>query len=152
MEFQFGTNWSDFSKYAGGVIGQTLAMEGMFAFFLESAFVGALIWGEKRLGPRGHFAAAIAVALGSWISGYFILVTNAFMQHPVGYQIEANGSLGIAVASAPAAFRVRVWHLMSRGRGPRGGDRCRRSFVLPTRSRFDTLRRLADIVTSHHSR
>src|SRR6266550_785836 len=99
MEFQFGTNWSDFSKYAGGVIGQTLAMEGMFAFFLESAFVGALIWGEKRLGPRGHFGAAIAVAVGSWISGYFILVTNAFMQHPVGYQIEANGSLGIASMS-----------------------------------------------------
>src|SRR2546430_861054 len=90
MEFQFGTNWADFSKYAGGVIGQTLAMEGMFAFFLESAFVGALIWGEKRLGPRGHFAAALAVALGSWLSGYFILVTNSFMQHPVGYQIEAN--------------------------------------------------------------
>ena len=52
MEFQFGTNWAGFSKYAGGVIGQTLAMEGMFAFFLESAFIGALIWGEKRLGPR----------------------------------------------------------------------------------------------------
>src|ERR1700687_6137453 len=63
MEFQFGTNWAAFSKYAGGVVGQTLAMEGMFAFFLESAFVGALIWGAKRLGPRGHFAAAIAVAL-----------------------------------------------------------------------------------------
>jgi cytochrome bd ubiquinol oxidase subunit I len=55
MEFQFGTNWAGFSRYAGGVIGQTLAMEGMFAFFLESAFVGALIWGEKRLGPRHHF-------------------------------------------------------------------------------------------------
>ena len=96
MEFQFGTNWADFSRYAGGVIGQTLAMEGMFAFFLESAFVGALIWGEKRLGPRYHFLAAVAVALGSWISGFFILVTNAFMQHPVGYRIEANGSLGIA--------------------------------------------------------
>ena len=99
MEFQFGTNWADFSKYAGGVVGQTLAMEGMFAFFLESAFVGALIWGEKRLGPRGHFAAALAVALGSWLSGYFILVTNAFMQHPVGYRIEPNGSLGIASMS-----------------------------------------------------
>ena len=58
MEFQFGTNWAGFSRYAGGVIGQTLAMEGMFAFFLESAFVGALIWGEKRLGPRYHFLAA----------------------------------------------------------------------------------------------
>src|SRR6266498_4000871 len=85
MEFQFGTNWAGFSKYAGGVIGQTLAMEGMFAFFLESAFVGAMLWGEKRLGPRGHFAAVLAVFAGSWLSGYFILVTNAFMQHPVGY-------------------------------------------------------------------
>src|SRR5258708_33472851 len=100
MEFQFGTNWAGFSKYDGGVIGQTLAMEGMFAFFLESAFVGALIWGEKRLGPRYHFLAAVAVAVGSWLSGYFILVTNAFMQHPVGYQFEADGSLGIASLSA----------------------------------------------------
>jgi cytochrome d ubiquinol oxidase subunit I len=74
-------------------------MEGMFAFFLESAFVGALIWGEKRLGPRYHFLAALAVALGSWLSGYFILVTNAFMQHPVGYRIEADGLLGIASLS-----------------------------------------------------
>jgi cytochrome d ubiquinol oxidase subunit I len=95
MEFQFGTNWAGFSKYSGSVIGQTLAMEGMFAFFLESAFIGALIWGEKRLGPRLHFLAALAVALGSWISGYFIIVTNAFMQHPVGYQIAADGSLGV---------------------------------------------------------
>jgi cytochrome d ubiquinol oxidase subunit I len=95
IEFQFGTNWGGFSKYAGGVVGQTLAMEGMFAFFLESAFVSALIWGEKRLGPRAHFLAAIAVAVGSWLSGYFILVTNAFMQHPVGYEVQADGSLSI---------------------------------------------------------
>src|SRR3954464_6333137 len=100
MEFQFGTNWAGFSKYAGGVIGQALAMEGMFAFFLESAFIGALILGEKRLGPRFHFLAALAVAVGSWLSAYFILVTNAFMQHPVGYRIEADGSLGIASLSA----------------------------------------------------
>ena len=95
MEFQFGTNWAGFSRYAGRVIGQTLAMEGMFAFFLESAFVGALIWGERRLGPRYHFMAAVAVAIGSWLSGYFILVTNAFMQHPVGYVVEHDGSLSI---------------------------------------------------------
>jgi cytochrome d ubiquinol oxidase subunit I len=99
VEFQFGTNWADFSRYAGGVIGQTLAMEGMFAFFLESAFVGVLIWGEKRLGPRNHFLAAVAVAAGSWLSGYFILVTNAFMQHPVGYSVAADKSLGIASIS-----------------------------------------------------
>jgi cytochrome d ubiquinol oxidase subunit I len=95
MEFQFGTNWAGFTRYAGGVIGQTLAMEGMFAFFLESAFIGALIWGERRLGPRSHFMAAVGVALGSWLSGYFILVTNAFMQHPVGYRVEPDG-LGVA--------------------------------------------------------
>lgn len=109
MEFQFGTNWAGFSKYAGGVIGQTLAMEGMFAFFLESAFVGALIWGEKRLGPRYHFLAAVGVALGSWLSGFFILVTNAFMQHPVGYQAEANGTLGIASLST---YLLNPWALV----------------------------------------
>ncbi len=99
MEFQFGTNWAGFSRYAGAVIGQTLAMEGMFAFFLESAFVGALIWGEKRLGPRYHFLSAVAVATGSWLSGYFILVTNAFMQHPVGYDVGKDGTLGISSVS-----------------------------------------------------
>jgi cytochrome bd ubiquinol oxidase subunit I len=82
MEFQFGTNWAGFSKYSGGVIGQTLAMEGMFAFFLESAFIGALIWGEKRLGSRYHFLAALAVALGSWLSGYFILVNKRLHAAP----------------------------------------------------------------------
>ena len=106
MEFQFGTNWAGFSRYAGGVIGQTLAMEGMFAFFLESAFVGALIWGEKRLGPRAHFLAAVGVAVGSWLSAYFILVTNAFMQHPAGYRVEADGSLGIA---ALADYLLNPW-------------------------------------------
>src|SRR5439155_426245 len=113
MEFQFGTNWAGFSKYAGGVIGQTLAMEGMFAFFLESAFIGAFIFGEKRLGPRYHFIAAVAVAIGSWISGYFILVTNSFMQYPVGYRVDSNGLLGISSFSSyllnPWAF-VQFFH------------------------------------------
>jgi cytochrome bd ubiquinol oxidase subunit I len=96
MEFQFGTNWAGFSKYAGGVIGQTLAMEGMFAFLLESAFVGALVWGERRLSPRIHLLAALGVAVGSWSSGFFILVTNAFMQHPVGYALGQDGMLRIS--------------------------------------------------------
>jgi cytochrome d ubiquinol oxidase subunit I len=61
MEFQFGTNWSHFSRFAGGVIGQTLAMEGMFAFFLESAFLGLFLYGEKRLSPRAHWWSAVAV-------------------------------------------------------------------------------------------
>jgi cytochrome d ubiquinol oxidase subunit I len=96
MEFQFGTNWAGFSRYAGGVIGQTLAMEGMFAFLLESAFIGALVWGERRLGPTKHFLAAVGVALGSWVSAYFILVTNAFMQRPVGHAVAPDGTLAIA--------------------------------------------------------
>jgi len=85
MEFQFGTNWARFSRFAGGIIGQTLAMEGVFAFFLESSFLGLFLFGEKRLSPRAHLAAAIAVAAGSWLSGYFIVATDAWMQHPVGY-------------------------------------------------------------------
>jgi cytochrome bd ubiquinol oxidase subunit I len=109
MEFQFGTNWSGFSKYAGGVVGQTLAMEGMFAFFLESAFVGALVYGEKRLGPRAQLAVAVLVLLGSWLSGYFILATNAFMQHPVGYATAADGSLQVADF---ATYLLNPWTLV----------------------------------------
>ncbi|HEY3963723.1 MAG TPA: cytochrome ubiquinol oxidase subunit I [Planctomycetaceae bacterium] len=93
LEFQFGTNWARFSSFAGEIIGQTLAMEGLFAFFLESTFLGLFLFGEKRLGPKGHLAAAIALALGSWLSGYFIIVTNAFMQHPVGFELGEDGVL-----------------------------------------------------------
>jgi cytochrome bd ubiquinol oxidase subunit I len=96
LEFQFGTNWSRFSQHAGGVVGQTLAMEGVFAFILESAFIGLFLFGEKRLGPRGHLAAAVALFLGSWLSGFFIIVTNSFMQHPVGYTIAEDGTLHLA--------------------------------------------------------
>lgn len=96
MEFQFGTNWARFSDYSGGVIGLTLAMEGMFAFFAESAFLGLFLFGEKRLGPRGHFFAGFMVFLGSWLSGYFIIATNAFMQHPVGHAVDEHGRLALA--------------------------------------------------------
>ncbi|HEX5400365.1 MAG TPA: cytochrome ubiquinol oxidase subunit I [Verrucomicrobiae bacterium] len=109
MEFQFGTNWADFSKFSGNIIGQTLAMEGMFAFFLESAMIGAMVWGEKRLGPRNHFLATLGVALGSWLSGYFILATNAFMQHPVGYSTAADGSLRLASFSG---FLLNPWAMI----------------------------------------
>src|ERR1700749_2473833 len=64
MEFQFGTNWAAFSKMAGGVIGQTLAMEGVFSFFLESSFLGLFLYGEKRLGPKLHLVSAVLVFLG----------------------------------------------------------------------------------------
>ncbi len=95
MEFQFGTNWAKFSNFAGGVIGQTLAMEGLFAFFLESAFLGLFLYGEKRLGKWGHWWAAFLVFLGAWVSGFFIIVTDAWMQHPVAYVVAGDGSVHI---------------------------------------------------------
>lgn len=96
MEFQFGTNWSEFSRITGGVIGQPLAMEGVFAFFLESTFLGLFLFGEKRLSKLAHLGAAFMVWLGSWISGFFIIVTNAWMQHPVGHQLLPNGTYQVA--------------------------------------------------------
>jgi cytochrome d ubiquinol oxidase subunit I len=92
MEFQFGTNWSRFSHYSGGVIATALAMEGVFAFFLESSFLGLFLFGEKRFGQRVHWLAAFMVFAGSWISGFFIIVTDAWMQNPVGYEIAADGT------------------------------------------------------------
>ncbi|MBI2221254.1 MAG: cytochrome ubiquinol oxidase subunit I [Acidobacteria bacterium] len=90
MEFQFGTNWARFSRYAGPVVGQTLFMEGVFAFFAESAFLGVFLFGERRVNPLLHWLAAVMVGLGAVVSGYFIVATNAWMQNPVGYQI-VNG-------------------------------------------------------------
>ncbi|HVJ09429.1 MAG TPA: cytochrome ubiquinol oxidase subunit I [Acidisarcina sp.] len=91
MEFEFGTNWSHFARLTGGVIGQPLAMEGVFSFFLESAFLGLLLYGEKRVSKTMHWFSAFMVFFGSWLSGFFIIVTDAWMQHPVAYRMMANG-------------------------------------------------------------
>ena len=96
MEFQFGTNWAAFSKAAGGVIGQTLAMEGVFSFFLESSFLGLFLFGEKKLGRIGHWWAAFFVWLGSWLSGYLIVATDAWMQHPTGYRLGPNNEIELS--------------------------------------------------------
>src|SRR5579863_10100628 len=95
MEFQFGTNWSEFSKLAGGVIGQTLAMEGVFSFFLESSFLGVFLFGEKRLSQRMHWLSSMMMWIGSWLSGYLIVATDAWMQHPVGYGMNPDGSFAL---------------------------------------------------------
>jgi cytochrome d ubiquinol oxidase subunit I len=108
MEFQFGTNWARFSDRTGGIIGLTLALEGMFAFFAESAFLGLLLFGEKKVGRRAHFLSAVMVFAGSWLSGYFIIVTNAFMQHPAGYGIEDQGRLALRDAGA---YLLNTWAL-----------------------------------------
>ncbi|MEO7020694.1 MAG: cytochrome ubiquinol oxidase subunit I [Ktedonobacteraceae bacterium] len=92
MEFQFGTNWSRFSIYAGNLIAPMLAMEGAFAFFLESAFLGIFLFGEQTFGQKLHLIATIMLWLGTWSSGYFVVAANAWMQHPVGYTVH-NSSL-----------------------------------------------------------
>jgi cytochrome d ubiquinol oxidase subunit I len=96
MEFQFGTNWASFSRTTGGVIGQPLVMEGVFSFFLESAFLGLFLFGERRLGRWGHWWVGVAMFLGSWLSGFFIIVTDAWMQHPVAYTRLPDGSFDVS--------------------------------------------------------
>jgi len=100
MEFQFGTNWAKFSELTGGIIGQTLAMEGLFSFFLESSFLVLFIFGEKLMSKKMHFLMAFLVFFGSWASGLFIIATNAWMQHPVGYEILDNGKYVLTNFSA----------------------------------------------------
>ncbi len=112
MEFQFGTNWAGFSRFAGGVVGMTLAMEGMFAFFAESAFLGLFLFGEKRLGPRGHMVATVMLWLGAWLSGWFIITTNAFMQYPQGYHVGADGNLHLADVWAFMFNKWVVWEYL----------------------------------------
>ena len=109
MEFQFGTNWSQFSRATGSVIGQPLAMEGVFSFFLESAFLGLFLFGERRLSKWGHWWAGFLVFLGSWLSGFFIIVTDAWMQHPVAYRALPNGVFEL---TSFAALLLNPWALL----------------------------------------
>jgi cytochrome d ubiquinol oxidase subunit I len=102
MEFQFGTNWAVFSAASGAVIGQPLAMEGTYAFFLESIFLGVLLYGKEKIAPSLHAASAVAVWIGAWLSGFFIVATDAWMQHPVGYRVVSGGR--IELTSLPAVL------------------------------------------------
>ena len=102
QEFEFGMNWSVYSRFVGNVFGAPLAIEGLAAFMLESTFLGLWIFGWDRLPPRLHLATLWIVVLGSWLSAYFILVANSWMQHPVGYKI-VNGE----------AQLTSVWALLS---------------------------------------
>ncbi len=95
LQFQFGTNWARFSEFAGGIVGQTLAMEGVFAFFLESSFLGLLLFGASRVSRGILWLATVLLFVGAWLSGYFILATNAWMQHPVAYRVTADGRLTV---------------------------------------------------------
>src|SRR5256884_3885803 len=102
QEFEFGMNWSVYSKFVGNVFGAPLAIEGLAAFFLESTFLGLWIFGWNRLSPRLHLATLWIAVLGTWLSAYFILVANSWMQEPVGYKVE-NGK----------AVLTNVWSLLT---------------------------------------
>jgi cytochrome d ubiquinol oxidase subunit I len=88
QEFQFGMNWSEYSRFVGDIFGAPLAMEGLIAFFFESTFIGLWIFGWKRLSKRLHLVTIWMTVVGVLLSAYFILAANAFMQHPVGYKIN----------------------------------------------------------------
>ncbi|MDB5068064.1 MAG: cytochrome bd ubiquinol oxidase, subunit [Chloroflexi bacterium] len=107
MEFQFGTNWASFSAFTGSVIGQTLAMEGIFAFFLESGFLAVFLFGAGRVSPVLHWLSSVLLAAGALISGFFITATDAWMQHPVGYRV-AHGRVELtslwALITNPFAY------------------------------------------------
>lgn len=90
QEFQFGMNWSSYSRFVGDIFGAPLAMEGLLAFFLESTFLGLWIFGWDRLPKKIHLATIWLAATGTLLSAYFILAANAWMQHPVGYVLNAE--------------------------------------------------------------
>jgi cytochrome bd ubiquinol oxidase subunit I len=91
MSYQFGTNWAVFSDRAGPIIGPLMAYEVMTAFFLEAGFLGVMLFGMNRVGPRLHFVATLMVAVGTFISAFWILSANSWMHTPTGYAINAAG-------------------------------------------------------------
>jgi cytochrome d ubiquinol oxidase subunit I len=117
QEFEFGMNWSVYSRFVGNVFGAPLAIEGLGAFFLESTFLGLWIFGWNRLSPRLHLATLWIAVLGSWLSGYFILVANSWMQHPVGYKIvDGEAQLTSVWALLSNGFALRAYlHTMLAG-------------------------------------
>ncbi|GAB4030816.1 cytochrome ubiquinol oxidase subunit I [Spirosoma gilvum] len=99
MEFEFGTNWAVYSRYVGDIFGSALAAEGIFAFALESAFLGILLFGWNKVSPRVHFMATVLVALGSIFSALWIVVANSWQQTPSGYRIEGEGMRARAIVT-----------------------------------------------------
>jgi cytochrome bd ubiquinol oxidase subunit I len=117
QEFQFGMNWSVYSRFVGNIFGAPLAIEGLAAFMLEATFLGLWIFGWDRLSPRLHLAVLWIAVAGSWLSGYFILVANSWMQRPVGYELvdgEAQLTSIWALLSNEFALRAYV-HTMLAG-------------------------------------
>ena len=119
QEFQFGMNWSEYSRYVGDIFGAPLAIEALMAFFMESTFLGIWIFGEGRVPEKVHLASIWLVAIGSNLSALWILLANGWMQHPVGYIInEVTGRAELvdffALATNPKGWLF-FWHTISAG-------------------------------------
>lgn len=100
MEFEFGTNWSNYSRYVGDIFGSPLAAEALFAFFLESTFLGILVFGWNKVGPKMHLVSTICVSLGATLSAFWIIVANSWMQTPAGYKIVQETINGVTTYKA----------------------------------------------------
>jgi cytochrome bd ubiquinol oxidase subunit I len=110
QEFQFGMSWAEYSNFVGGVFGAPLAMEGLAAFMLEATFLGLWIFGWDVLSPRLHLATIWIAALGTWLSAYFILVANSWMQRPVGYEVvDGKAQLTDVGALLSNPFALTAW-------------------------------------------
>ncbi len=100
MEFSFGTNWAQYSRTVGDVFGPILAAEGVIAFFLESVFIGVLIFGRKKVSPGIYWLSALLVFIGGHLSAFWIIVANSWMQTPAGYEISSTGKIALTSFSA----------------------------------------------------
>ncbi len=109
MEFEFGTNWSTYSKYVGDIFGAPLAAEAIFSFFLESSFLAVLVFGWNRVSKRVHFFSALMVALGSVLSAFWIIVANSWQQTPAGYKLVTDGA-GKVVRAELTSFAAAVFN------------------------------------------
>ena len=110
QEFQFGMNWAVFSRFVGDIFGAPLAMEGLFAFFLESTFLGLWIFGRDRLPRLLHLSTIWLFVIGTWLSAYFILAANSFMQNPVGYELDPISGDAVLTGLGEVFFQpLTIW-------------------------------------------
>lgn len=108
MEFSFGTNWADYSRFVGDIFGAPLAAEALFAFFLESVFLGVLLFGEKKVSPKFYTVSAWLVWAGSCLSALWILIANSWMQTPAGAELASDGSKAVITDFLAAAFNPSI--------------------------------------------
>lgn len=104
LEFEFGTNWPIYSNFVGDVFGSPLAIEALFAFFMESVFLGIALWGWDKVGRNAHFSSTVLMCVGAHLSAVWIIAANSFMQTPAGFELEfLNPSTGVAETLAAGA-------------------------------------------------